>query len=107
MGNSLPKRKIHRLSHDMYHLTNQAFSITICTADRRELFLPSPFTDEVFDTIINQLAKKSRLYAATLLPNHVHFLFSPQVFDVIKLVGSWKSYVTKLARKYRLKPYIW
>jgi REP element-mobilizing transposase RayT len=107
MTTELPQRKHPRLRRKIYSDPSQAFSITTCTAKGRKLFYKSAFADHTFETVKNYLADRSRLFAACLMPNHVHLLLMAKEINLIDLIGSWKRYVSRMATQHNLNKPVW
>ena len=107
MATKLPQRKHPCLRREIYSDPSQPFSITTCTAKGKRLFLPSPFADHAFEIVINYLSNKSRLFAACLMPDHVHLLLMAKEINLIDLIGSWKRYISRMAARYSLNKPIW
>jgi REP element-mobilizing transposase RayT len=89
-----PKRKRIRLRRELYNNSAYAFLITICTYQRRKLFLNNAYADFVHAQITGHLARTTSLYASSLLPDHLHLLLSPVRRNLIDVIGSWKAYTT-------------
>jgi putative transposase len=50
----------------------------------------------VWESIIDQRsANRIELFAASLMPDHLHLLVSPREMDILKFVGAWKSFTTR------------
>jgi putative transposase len=107
MATELPQRKHPRLHREIYSDPSQVFSITTCTAKHRKLFLKSSFADQTFEILKDYLADKSRLFAACMMPDHVHLLLTAMDINLIDLIGAWKRYISRMAVKYNLNKPIW
>jgi putative transposase len=105
--NHKPTRKRHRLPLDIYSNPSLAFSLTICTYRRRRLFTPSPFTAEVFSILTGWLESNCNLIAATIVPDHLHLLLSPQKMDIPTLVANLKRKINMVAKKFSVKQPLW
>jgi putative transposase len=47
------------------------------------------------------------LYAACLMPDHLHLLIAPKERDVIAFVGAWKSWTTRRAWDFGIRNSLW
>jgi REP element-mobilizing transposase RayT len=102
------RRKNIRLPSKIYQNSSIIFSLTICTWERLPLFANSIYADAVTDTLkAGLLAKKTKLYAYCLMPDHLHLLVSPKDVNLIDLINRWKSYSANLLRKIGLSSKCW
>jgi putative transposase len=102
-----PYRKHPRLPLENYSNPAQAFSITICTKERKRIFVCSSFADEVYKTLGGWLAKRCILIAASILPDHVHLLLASKEFDLPTLIATWKRHINMIAARYGLSRPLW
>ncbi|MCX7022419.1 MAG: transposase [bacterium] len=102
-----PKRKRIRLQRELYSDSGRAFSITICTAQNRSVFSDHELTDLVWKHLIRYFNAEATLYAACLMPDHVHLLVSPVEKNLINLLGSWKTYTAKLLKGKGVEVPLW
>jgi len=107
MTTKLPQRKHPRLRREIYSDTSQVFSITTCTAKHRNLFQKSLFADKTFEILKEYFVYKARLFAACMMPDHVHLLLMAREINLIDLIGSWKRYISRMAANYNLDKPIW
>ncbi len=102
-----PRRKHPRLPLENYSNPSQAFSLTICTKERKRIFVPSAFTDEVYISFSGWLAKRCNLIAASILPDHVHLLLAPLEMSLATLIAVWKRHVNMIAKRYGFPQPLW
>jgi putative transposase len=103
-----PKRKNIRLPRQQYEIPSQIFSITICTYNRRPLFENNEYAGLTFNTLRSgPFGKQTELYAACLMPDHIHLLLSPVEENLIDSVNRWKSYTANLLLKKGLTGSCW
>ena len=104
----IQKRKNIRLPSQQYAIPSQIFSITICTHNRRPLFQNKEFAGLSFDTLRSgPFRKQTKLYAACLMPDHLHLLISPVEGSLINSVNRWKSYTANLLLKKGVNSSCW
>ncbi len=102
-----PQRKHIRLRRELYNNPSYAFLITICTYQRRKLFYNKIYADPVFSNIKGFLSEATKLYAASLLPDHLYLLLSPTGRNLINVIGGWKAYTTNILHDLGLFGTIW
>jgi REP element-mobilizing transposase RayT len=105
----LKKRKNIRLSRALYEDKEQVFSITICTAAKRQdLFINSNLARQVINTFDSDfISNRLDLFAYCLMPDHIHLLVAPKEGNLIDIIGSWKKFTGSLMRKTGLKGPFW
>jgi REP element-mobilizing transposase RayT len=102
------RRKNIRLSRELYCQPGRIFSVTICTAQRRKLFDDPRLSEVVIKTLQTGPVKKGMtLYAYCLMPDHLHLLLGVRDGDLVRLIGSWKSYAANLLREHGVAGPCW
>ena len=101
-------RKNIRLPNQIYKLSSQIFSLTICIQDRRPIFKNSNWAKVVIASLTTGLfANQTEQYAWCLMPDHFHLLISPREANLSKILGAWKSYTGHLLKKNGLEGSCW
>ena len=101
-------RKNIRLSRNVYEIPSQAFSITICTWNRRALFLNETWAMLVLDSLHSgPFGEQTERYAYCLMPDHLHLLVAPREDNLIDLLNGWKSFTANLLRKNGVEQSCW
>ncbi|MBA4179906.1 MAG: hypothetical protein C0506_04885 [Anaerolinea sp.] len=60
---------------------------------------PNGVGDQIWSGAMQQRAAgRVELFAACLMPDHLHLLLRPDGQDIIQFLNAWKSWTTKLAR---------
>ena len=94
------KRKNIRLPRRNYEYPNQAFSITICTANRRKIFTNPHISKKVIDTVYSgPIAKQTDMFAYCLMPDHFHVLIAAKDGNLIDVISGWKRFTGNIIRK--------
>lgn len=87
------KRKSIRLNHDLYQ-GQQAYSLTLCTANRKEIFKNDQLVN-FFLSQLDELAEKHNfeIYTYCFMPDHLHLLLigTSEVADVQKFIKLFKQ----------------
>jgi len=105
--NDKPRRKRIRLPLAVYSDDSRIFHIIVCTFERRPLFHMDEYARPVFDSITGHLAGTMKLYVASLLPDHVHLLLTPDERDLIHEMRAWKTFTTNTLHKIGVRGTIW
>jgi len=102
-------RKIIRLPHELYQQSDQPFSITICTADKIQIFQNEKLAKPIFNNILSgPLSSETELFAVCLMPDHIHFLLSPKNnLSIIKIINRWKIFTTNFIQRQGFEGPIW
>ncbi len=101
-------RKNIRLPNQIYELSSQIFSVTICTQDRRPIFGNEKWAKTLLCSLKTELfLKQTEQYAWCLMPDHLHLLISPRGANLSTTLSSWKSYTGHLLRKKGLEGSCW
>lgn len=94
------RRKNIRLPLPLYENPSLIFSITICTKDRRPWFSNPNWAETVYQSLTESCFKDmTNLYARCLMLDHLHLLLSPRNGNLVKVIGSWKGYMSHLLGK--------
>jgi len=94
------KRKNIRLPRKQYEIPSQIFNITICTFNREPLFQNNAAAVITFNALYSgPFKEQTKLYAACLMPDHLHLLISPVEGNLIDSINRWKSYTANLLTK--------
>lgn len=102
------KRRNIRLPKELYENPGQIFSITICTQDRRTIFLNDLWASLILGSIHEGLlAEVTECYARCLMPDHLHLLASPKQGNLAQVIGRWKSFTGHLLRNEGLMGACW
>ena len=102
------RRKNIRLPNQIYELSSQIFSVTICIQDRRPIFKNENWAKTLLGSLnTGLLAKQTEQYAWCLMPDHLHLLISPRGANLSKILGAWKSYIGHLLKKDGLEGSCW
>jgi len=109
MENNLRSRKPLRLKGFDYGSKSHAYFVTLCTADRRPLFLESRIAKAIEDEMEFKRAKKEiHLFCYCIMPDHLHLLFS-LADDYPKRMQDWVSAFKRYTAKkifdlYEIRP---
>jgi REP element-mobilizing transposase RayT len=83
------------------------FHVITCSKKGTAPFLNNPFTEEVYRNLLAYFIEKTHLYAACIMPDHIHLLIRPRRTNIIEIISNWKRYISNLSRNYNLKTPIW
>lgn len=98
-----------RLCSEVYNIPNQACSITICTADKKNIFINKQISSEIV-SLLKQYADKHEIpiYAYCIMPDHIHLLVSASSKKgIIEFAREIKGLSTKICWSYGCKGKIW
>jgi len=102
------RRKNIRLPNQIYELSSQIFSVTICTQDRRPIFKNEGWAKTLLYSLNTGLfSKQIEHYAWCLMPDHLHLLTSTRGGNLSTVLSAWKSYTGHLLRKDGLEGPCW
>jgi putative transposase len=103
------RRKTIRLDSAVYRETGRAYSVTIGTAPRRDVFKDRTFAQACIAELRGVANRTSaRIYAYCLMPDHVHLLVGvPAGYSLPQIVGDWKSRCYTLWRRARPRRTFW
>jgi len=103
------RRKKIRLDPTVYREVGRAYSITIGTAPRRDVFNDLPFARACIDELRGVAARTSaRIYAYCFMSDHVHLLIGvPERWSLPEVVSEWKSRCYTVWRKARARRTFW
>jgi putative transposase len=103
------RRKSIRLDPVVYREVGRAFSITVGTAPRRDVFSDRVFARACIEELREvALRTSARIYAYCLMPDHVHLLVGvPAGSALSDVVGDWKSRCYTLWREARARKTFW
>jgi REP element-mobilizing transposase RayT len=102
------RRKNIRLPNQIYELSSQIFSVTICVQGRRPIFKNEKWAKTLLGSLNTGLiAKQTEQYAWCLMPDHFHLLISPRGANLSDIQSAWKSYTAHLLRKVGLDGACW
>jgi putative transposase len=88
-----------RLSRECYSEPNRPFFITICAANKTQLFSNTKIALRMWELVVKgHLMSHSNLICACLMPDHLHTIQIPAKENLIDLIGRWKSYTTNVLR---------
>ena len=104
--NDKPRRKRIRLPLAVYS-ESRIFHIIICTYERRPIFENDEYSRPVFDSITRHLAGRANLYVASLLPDHVYLLLTPDEKVLIHEMRAWKTFTTNTLHKIGFHGSVW
>ena len=108
MKSDVKRRKKIRLPRQTYSKPNLIFSVTICTKDRRPVFLNEEWANKTIEALKSgPFGKYTQCYAYCLMPDHLHLQISPRDGNLIDLISGWKSYTANFLRKSGLKGSCW
>ncbi len=108
MKSDVKRRKKIRLPRQTYSKPNLIFSVTICTKDRRPVFLNEEWANKTTEALKSgPFGKYTQCYAYCLMPDHLHLQISPRDGNLIDLISGWKSYTANFLRKSGLKGSCW
>jgi putative transposase len=103
------KRKNIRVKdHDYSSL--QAYLITICSFNRKNLFCHEDLNQEIINCLMAEKKRTNfRLYVYCLMPDHLHLLLSPpgDGLSVSQFIGGFKSKTTRIGWKYGIEGSLW
>ncbi len=103
-----PRRKNIRLPTPVYEQENQVFSVTICTANRQQLFQNVALATQISDALASGLlAKETRIFAYCLMPDHLQLLLAPSAGSLVDIISRWKKFTGHLIRKRGLQGPFW
>ena len=103
------RRKNIRLDPAVYRETGRAYSVTIGTAPRRDVFSDGEFGRACLAELSGVAARTSaKIYAYCLMPDHVHLLIGvPEGYPLSDIVGDWKSRCYALWRRAGARRTFW
>jgi REP element-mobilizing transposase RayT len=87
--------RAHRRNSEHYAQIDECFHLTL-TAHAKFGTWPDPIREMVWQSVMEQRNDdRVELFAACLMPNHLHLLVSPRRVDVIRFAKQWKSWTTR------------
>ncbi len=96
-----------RLPADAYSNSQLRVHITIRAHAETPPWSPS-LGDGLWSLVMDERTLgRIELFAACLMPDHLHLLIQPHEFDVIKFVNSWKSLATRVSWKFGRRGALW
>lgn len=105
---SIRKRKNIRLPRPVYEEAGQVFSITICTANRQDIFHNHNLATQLIDTLGSDfIAERTDILAYCLMPDHIHLLIAPKSGNLIDIISAWKKFTGNLLRKSEFEGPFW
>ncbi len=101
-----PKRI--RLNHATYADPAAVFHVVFRAAVGEEPFRSPVTAAAIWQLLLNEHDRASiHLFAACLMPDHLHLLLGPGDRDVIKWTSGFKSYSTRIAQDSRPQRILW
>ncbi len=86
-----------RMSREAYANPESRFHLTISAHPEVGKFAPK-VRDAIWDSVLEQPSRgEICLYAACLMPDHLHLLVSSGSTDILRFLNSWKSWTTRVA----------
>ncbi|MEK6814681.1 MAG: transposase [Nitrospirota bacterium] len=102
------RRKNIRLPGEAYRQPGRVFSITICTAQRRRLFLDATLAETAVRSLRSgPFGVGASLLVYCLMPDHLHLLIEIKNDDLVKLIGNWKRFTSNILRKQGINGQVW
>ena len=98
-----------RLESRVYKIPDLPCSITICTKNKKDIFLNNRLAQD-FIELLKRHSKDNNIpiYAYCVMPNHIHILMSSsKKNDIIGFVRELKSLSTRMAWEYGYHGSIW
>ena len=99
----VPSRKSPRLKDFNYAQANAVFFITLCSLNKKQVFVKDDFNTEVMKCIKNERKQIGHaIYVFCLMPDHLHLLLSPLEtgIPVPQFMGGLSSLITRLSWRY-------
>ena len=99
----VPSRKPTRLKNFDYAKANAVFFITLCSLNKRQIFVKNEFNTEVIEYLKSERKRVGHaVYVFCLMPEHLHLLLSPLETGntVIRFMGALSSQITRLSWRY-------
>ncbi len=97
-----------RLPHEVYANHDRVFHVTMRATIGEKPFASLATVAAVWQVVLNERERDSiELFAACLMPDHLHALVSPRSKDVIKWVDGFKSWSTRVAQRTRAQRILW
>ncbi len=91
------QRRTGELQRGRLSLPGARYFVTFCTAERRPWLAQPPARDLALTTLRSlHTSGDARIHAATIMPDHVHLLFTlGHRLTLPQVIGSWKSTLRK------------
>ncbi|MBI5949930.1 MAG: transposase [Chloroflexi bacterium] len=100
--------KTIRLPHGAYGDDSNVFHVVIRAMPGEAPFSDRLLGDAVWGVLTNPTSREAAtLYAACLMPDHLHMLLSPSGRTVIQWANSFKSFSTRVAWGHRSRAALW
>jgi len=99
----------HRIRRPRDHYANRElrFHITI-HAHPEVASWPRNVGDAIWRTVVEQSSVgRVELFAACLMPDHLHLLLRPAASDVVRFANTWKSFTTRESWKLGHRGPLW
>lgn len=96
-----------RLPHDAYANRESIFHLVVATHPGIGR-LPVDVGEAVWDSVMEQRTRRSiELFAACLMPDHLHLVVRPCQDDILRFLNVWKSWSTTCARRAGHRGSLW
>ncbi|MFA6035182.1 MAG: transposase [Myxococcota bacterium] len=106
MPDDQPVRKKHHLPRDCYR-GGDAFFITICTHEKKQILIEPPVKDCLIDFLEGQKdIAGGPVHAYVIMPDHLHMLVSGQK-DLIEWIRWFKARVSFFVKRRGFSEKIW
>jgi REP element-mobilizing transposase RayT len=102
-----PRPKNTRLPHETYADPELQFHVVFHAFPGISTLSPDVLA-ALWDLVLQQRERSDiELFAACLMPNHLHWVVAPRGRDIIAFVNAWKSFSTKRARDAGHRGVLW
>jgi REP element-mobilizing transposase RayT len=88
-----------RIRRTLDHYANRDLHLHVTFHAHPEIaHLPEHVPEAIWQAVIEQnTIGRVELFAACLMPDHLHLLLRPAAFDAVRFADTWKSYTTRRA----------
>lgn len=101
-------RKSIRLPHEAYANREAVFHVVIHALPGTSPFDSGELGDAIWSVILGERDRTAvTLFAACLMPDHLHLLASPREKSIIRWMNDFKSFTTHISKSYRQPRFLW
>ena len=97
-----------RLPPEAYANSEAVFHVVTHTLPETSPFNSRELGDAIWKVIVGERDRRAvKLFAACLMPDHLHLLASPREKSIIRWMNDFKSFTTHISKSYRQQRFLW
>ena len=101
------RRKI-RLPRDAYARRGAGFHVIVSCYRQQRIFSNPIYAQPIYPCVVSEkLPQQLKLYAAVLMPDHLHLLVAVTDTNLIEILRLWKSHTAKLLKRLGFRNQVW